>query len=1663
MILIFEENETKFDSLGLGVLRDAVSCSVKEGLNDEYTLEMTYPITGSNFDKLLENRIILAKPNMDDEAQPFRIHSISRPINGVVTVDAYHISYDMNGIPVSGFKAGNFLDAVNKIASSCVGDCPFKFVNAHAVDKKFYKTFEFSAPTNLKALLSADEDSIGEVYDVEYKYDKWTVTLYGHRGADRGLEIRYAKNLQDVTQDTSTETLYSHVYPFYHKETTSTTSNSSDDGFPKVYIVGNKPFQDGWFSYQDGGEPFHPVDSSGIQVATEGNYKDKIYSWNEGDQRYEEKIYNQSVTLIEGVTDPKWIKINWSGFPTVSCTAATDGYFKTLTSTDGWKFHKSGDVIFDGKVTDLSNVSSNMIIYFSEVIPPSEVSTTSETTKVVHVELDDKLLPIDTDEAKRMKHKSVYLMDLTSEFNEEPTKEKLRDKANELIKKNKLGKLKKTTDVKFVDLRRTTDSENLKVLKDVQLGDTVKVIYTDLGINESLRVISTTYNVITNSFDNIELGEKKDKFSDNSVQNGDSISSLSNDAGYTDEDRVSQIIAETVTADYIQAQNAKLSKAQIDDLSVQRIKCTGILEATQFEIDKLVSKMLVADNAEIAQTLTAGNIKVSGDIDVKSGQINITGDDGTVFNVDREGHVTANGMTITGGSIEIQNGENNTSFLVDKDGYLTANGARIYGTIVATAGEIGGCKIVDGKLQIPAAQIGDSNGNNITQIINDTIQTSNVVAENLKVEGANVQNLVIGRSNLDSTVTSDLDAAAKRANEAADKVDNASTKYDKAEEAYSQAQQANEDAKANLSSAKSDLTDANAKLEQATSTYNDAVTKSESTISDAEGKYNQAVNDYNAAIANLYNKLTEGQQGAANLVEERLRLAKLQGNKEVKGYIIDNEGIRSFSDRYKKDTEDGKHKANDPIDNYNSLTTKEKSGVYMSEKGIRLGELPSINPGDYDPTDFFTLDKGVLPAGVNNEVSGLQTGTTDNPQKYTIYFDITGLTNKPTLYVRNSDGADLLLVNSGDPDSFNSHSSAYEKKDFFGEFVCPANGKVILYYESDSDSAKICNVRIYKYIPKGFIVTSTGAIIATEGYIGGATIHNGVLTIGGGNLDSEYKDSVNSSIQEAVKDKATTEDVKKAIADKATTEDVKKAVSDKATTKYVDDSVSDKATKKYVDDSVADVTGKVEDKVSIKDITDEIGKTSSELYTGIVKIANGQITADKISTIDIIAKQGTIGGFVLGAVNKDKPSETGYLISGSIKRDSDGNPVLNDKGNFTYDIGTPGSKDVAMITGYSSGISGNNINGSGDGSEKTNWLLTLGENFGVDANGNLFGNNAHLSSADISGKIVSSEGTIAGLTLSNQAMYAPSTFNSINASDTIENGAYTTNGFYIGTDGIRIGVNAKEYIGEYSANNGTTTYNFGPSNVGDETTQKSFGGLQIDEKGNIYIANGHYHGEIFPTNDWIQYSKYYKSENINDKGSGVVRVPAIVTTNEAKNLNNKDSADTYYNGCVTIGFQNIDKNGNLKSSIFGIKGANEARYDLSEIYSKITNFASEYVRTTREIAEISLDHDIQRYELQNKLLPYIIYIHSHEMLEDYWWKVGNYSNIKGIFVTESYDTSGTTKNAFSNSSGNYGEYGGLGGGYHYSTIGACKNSNGDVWIYNDGGDTYIWVMIVCTR
>ena len=62
-----------------------------------------------------------------------------------------------------------------------------------------------------------------------------------------------------------------------------------------------------------------------------------------------------------------------------------------------------------------------MIIYYAEVIPSGQESSTKEIAEVVDVQLDDPIIKIYTPEAS-MKYDRILSLDLSSEFDEEPTK-----------------------------------------------------------------------------------------------------------------------------------------------------------------------------------------------------------------------------------------------------------------------------------------------------------------------------------------------------------------------------------------------------------------------------------------------------------------------------------------------------------------------------------------------------------------------------------------------------------------------------------------------------------------------------------------------------------------------------------------------------------------------------------------------------------------------------------------------------------------------------------------------------------------------------------------------------------------------------------------------------------------------------------------------------------------------------------------------------------------------------------------------------------------------------------------------------------------------------------------------------------------------------------------
>lgn len=209
--ILFPSTATEFKTQGLGVLTDAISCTVTEERNGAFELTMQYPDTGVHFDEITDRCIIYAIPSPYRAPQPFRIYRITRPMDGIIMVYAQHITYDLSGVPLNPFTAINAPDALSKLSLNAAVDSPFTFWT----DKATVASFAVSTPSSTRSVLGGSSGSILDVYGGEYEWDGFTVRLYGHRGYDNGVVISYGKNLTDIEQDRNISNVATGIYPYW--------------------------------------------------------------------------------------------------------------------------------------------------------------------------------------------------------------------------------------------------------------------------------------------------------------------------------------------------------------------------------------------------------------------------------------------------------------------------------------------------------------------------------------------------------------------------------------------------------------------------------------------------------------------------------------------------------------------------------------------------------------------------------------------------------------------------------------------------------------------------------------------------------------------------------------------------------------------------------------------------------------------------------------------------------------------------------------------------------------------------------------------------------------------------------------------------------------------------------------------------------------------------------------------------------------------------------------------------------------------------------------------------------------------------------------------------------------------------------------------------------
>lgn len=102
-------------------------------------------------------------------------------------------------------------------------------------------------------------------------------------------------------------------------------------------------------------------------------------------------------------------------------------------------------------------------------------------------------------------YENILTVDFSSDWQEKPTEEQLRARAERYIKENDIGKPKISLNVSFVDLV----NPELKALEQVHLCDTIYVAFPSIGVDAKAEVIKTVYNALTDKYNSVEIGDAK--------------------------------------------------------------------------------------------------------------------------------------------------------------------------------------------------------------------------------------------------------------------------------------------------------------------------------------------------------------------------------------------------------------------------------------------------------------------------------------------------------------------------------------------------------------------------------------------------------------------------------------------------------------------------------------------------------------------------------------------------------------------------------------------------------------------------------------------------------------------------------------------------------------------------------------------------------------------------------------------------------------------------------------------------------------------------------------------------------------------------------------------------------------------------------------------------
>lgn len=480
--VLYEEYETEYISNGLGRLSDAISCIITQNKAGTYELVMQYPLDGIHANEITNNRIIYAVPERGKGPQPFKIRNIEKTIDGKMSVTARHNCYDLNYYACRQFGQTDIV--------------PYKVT---------------------PSLYNANDELIGVLtdiirYNVSVGSTKWTLTLIYPSNGDYATYLTTSNFIYaqpEIGRDLVMFNITRVVRPTLTSGTYTVTAEAN--------IV-----------------PYVPTEYNKMTVTQALGYVDT----------YTQNIQTCPFTFVVDPTTAgdSWVSTQrtfWSDIPKAVKPLLQGSEGSILDVFGGeWEYDHFNCILHEKRGADNGvqyrygkNITSiNERINIDEIYTHAfsfwkgTASSSTDTEEGEYYTKSGNMLYIlDETYSGMFPVQRTLVIDASDDYENEPSVQQLDSYTRKYVSSHSSGSPKVTIEVSIIDLANTKEYEDIAALEQVNLYDTITIVFPDFGINVKSKVTEIVYNVLKEKNDQVVIGDVTTKLSNIIAQNKSDI------------------------------------------------------------------------------------------------------------------------------------------------------------------------------------------------------------------------------------------------------------------------------------------------------------------------------------------------------------------------------------------------------------------------------------------------------------------------------------------------------------------------------------------------------------------------------------------------------------------------------------------------------------------------------------------------------------------------------------------------------------------------------------------------------------------------------------------------------------------------------------------------------------------------------------------------------------------------------------------------------------------------------------------------------------------------------------------------------------------------------------------------------------------------------------